>query len=169
MYSWVLLQRVLLKSGSVDSVQGCQKDGPEYWYMYMDSGLAIHIVTILLYSRTCLERLFCWLYKCGLSRQVVLDLAPGMWSFKTGGLSWAWSIQTGFTVWLTVITFYFVSIQIAINQGNKFDTRCSVAERIICHVCKEEYTTAIHNWSHLHCGRCEMLMMKYIQCYSTNE
>ncbi len=47
---------------------------------------------------------------CGLSRQVVScdffllywnvgPVTENMWSVKTGGLSWQWSLETGFTVW----------------------------------------------------------------------
>ncbi len=49
-----------------------------------------------------------WPQKCGLSRQVISGdrficieiwiLPPNVWSFKTCGLSWQWSLKTGFTV-----------------------------------------------------------------------
>ena len=61
------------------------------------------------YSRTCFERPPHWPQKCGLSRQVVscerfsyieilFSDAKNVWSIKTGGLSWQWSLKTGFTV-----------------------------------------------------------------------
>ncbi len=62
-----------------------------------------------MYSRTCLERPPHWPWKCGFSRQVVFgdrfncieNIGPSarkIWSFKTGGLSWQWSLKTGSTV-----------------------------------------------------------------------
>ncbi len=62
------------------------------------------------YSRTYLERPPHWPQKCGLSRQVVsgdrfsyIEVSPSakiMWSVKTVGLSWQWSLKTGFTVFM---------------------------------------------------------------------
>ncbi len=63
----------------------------------------------LQYSRTCLERPPLWPQKCGLSSQVVSDdrfscidmlvLLPKLGGLsKTSGLSWQWSLKTGFTV-----------------------------------------------------------------------
>ncbi len=55
--------------------------------------------------------------KYGLSRQVVFvgrfsyiemwNLLPGKWSFKTGGLSWQWSLKIGFTVQYTAVFIFF--------------------------------------------------------------
>ncbi len=63
-----------------------------------------------LYSRTFLVRPPHWPQNCGLSRQVVFGdrfsyvenigpSAKNVWSFKTGGLSWQWSLKTGFTLY----------------------------------------------------------------------
>ncbi len=72
-----------------------------------------------IYSRTCLERPPNWTHKCGLSRQVVFGdrfnyiSDRNNWAFKTGGLSWQWSLKTGFTVCLHCI--YYDSVVIIVN------------------------------------------------------
>ncbi len=92
-------------------------DSP-YMVSYLSRSLWWNL-TVLLdspYSRSCLERPPLQTQKCGLSRQVVFGdrfnciemywpSTRNVWFFKTGGLSWQWSLKTGFTVYSFLLMF----------------------------------------------------------------